>query len=173
MFVHGFPCAAYNREKQLLRKDAVTNSPCHPINEQCGASEFFATEIALVQKTYVPEVVFALTTFKGITHLAEILAIIFVMAVIILNKPFVFAAWIHHRRTFRMLGYHGILHGTHQSGIYPSVATAPIAVHVVRLFIWRHEILVAPPQPFVLVEKTAGKAVAGPRIHLPTLFCIT
>ena len=55
-------------------------------------------------------------------------------------------------------------HASQQGGVYPAVATTPVAVVAVFFLIGWHVVLVAPPQSVLLVEETATTCVAAPLV---------
>ena len=65
------------------------------------------------------------------------------------------------------------LQTSYKSGIYPPVSTTPIALFAIGFAVRWHEILVAPPQAFLLVEEPTGQRVARPTIHFHGMFHVS
>ena len=58
-----------------------------------------------------------------------------------------------------------MVHAAYEGSIDPTVASAPVAVLAVGRLIGSHVVLVAPPEPLLLVEESTGKGVTAPAVH--------
>jgi hypothetical protein len=58
------------------------------------------------------------------------------------------------------------VHASKQGGIYPSVATTPIAIIAIWFLVWWHIVCITPPESIICVEATATAFIPCPQIHL-------
>ena len=92
----------------------------------------------------MPETILMLTAKQALAHQQEVLLQLFILLTL---------------RT-------QLLHAAYDGSIYPSISAAPVAILSIFLFVGRHIIGIAPPQPSLGVEETAAAFVTCPTVHL-------
>ena len=139
------PGAVADRTVDVGLEVALLDAPRHTVEEECGARHLLAAIVGVRDETRVPQTVLcALTLTERLAHQQEVLLELLIIFVLFRQQ----------------------VHAAHEGGIHPAVAAAPVAVLAVGRLIGCHIVLVAPPEPLLRVEESAGEGVTGPEVHL-------
>ena len=148
---NGIPGLVCGRTIFLSRQQFVPYAPCHSHQEEGCARRLGAAVGDGRHQTDVPETILALTLQQGFHH-----------GLVVRFQLFAESANLLILAVARGLLY--VLDGPDVCRHHPSVAAAPIAILPVALLVGRHEVGIAPPQPFLFIPQPATADVARPLV---------